>query len=239
MSATLMTKAFNINLMYFAGTTMSWQIQSTRIEFSCQADVPAGGDQELLQKNFNKSFARISAMNEAIINESMVVSNEDYTEHFELLDKITNNIIILPVLSESVLAAALFIKFNMLCMQYTKVTSVTVEDLTSNIKHTHTGEEVNVDIMPQNYNLGDYPVWTAPWWTRIDSYTYEANGNSEEEVKELQKIIANTPDPIIAEVDIQLDQIYNIKSEETSDINEEDGEVIKVDFGKKPDKTLH
>jgi hypothetical protein len=124
-------------------------------------------------------------------------------------------------------------------MQYTKVTSVTVEDVVSNIKHTHTGEEVNVDIMPQNYNLGDYPVWSAPWWTRIDSYTYEANGNSEEELKELQRIIADTPDPIITEVDIQLDQIYNVRSEEISDINEEDGEVIKVDFGKKSDKTFH
>ncbi len=240
MSTTLMTKTFNINLMYFTGATMSWQIQPSKIEFSCQADVPAGGEQEELQKNFNKSFARISALNEAILNDSMVVSNDDYIQHFKLLDKMTNNIIILPVISESVLAAALFIKFNMLCMEYTKVVSVVVEDLTTDMKHTHTGEEVNLDIMPQDYSLGDYPVWTTPWWARIDSYTYEANGNSEDELKELQRIISDTPDPIITEVDNQLDQIYNITNSEITDADdEEDGEVIKVDFGKKSDKTFH
>ena len=238
MAATTMTKKVDLNLIYYNGEFQSLSAQRFSVLFTIYAQVPAGGgDAEELQVDYNKSYARILGLCEGVLPDSLVVSSTEYLdEHWKTLDAFANNLIVLPVMSESVLSAALFLKFNSLCTENVRVKDVTLIDHVMGIDFSHGASKPDYSVLPgMEYIQGDFPLWQEPWWCRADGYTFDTSATNAEELAILRQHVSAEGDALLTDIDKSIDGLYNPEDA----IQEQDGEVIKVDFTKKTDKTIH
>lgn len=242
MSRNSLSRKTNLNFIHYDG--ISLEPHRVEIDFGLYTVVSDEQDIEQAQTEFNITYAKILALVQGVMDGAVVVDAQTYQENPEQLGAWDNVIITLPVLSDSQLAAALFLKFLHLCDVDTMVSYVSVTDLDLGVtwSHSYTGEEIDPDILDTQY-MGEYPVWSKPWWLRSDSLLHDEGTTDPETQAQVQAMIAEN-----VEVDHLWEQIEHTVRD-LSDPTEythsqtpqviRDGDVVHVNFGKDRDDHTH
>ena len=121
------------------------------------------------QKIQNKSFSKINMLIEQILDNSIVAtpSNPDT----KLLEKYTNNFIIVPDLSETTFIAALHCKFNHIVNKGSSVNQITLHETTDDVTYTYVIDDFDqstwVDLPTTEEWLTELSCWEISTFDRI------------------------------------------------------------------------
>ena len=161
-----------LNLIGFNDNDTIIEFMRFKITFSMLTEAMSGSkeDVELAQLNQSTSFSKVITFIEAVLTNSMVITQEMSEEvRQSLLISYDNNVIVLPQCAEVYLIASIHKKLNSIVSEGTIVESVSLEDLENNLTYHYTLVDDEYTELPDTQEwLGDYSVWDQPWWDRCD-----------------------------------------------------------------------
>lgn len=236
MSRSSLTRKTSLNLIHFDGNSL--EPHQVDVEFGLYTVISEDQDFDQVQTEFNITYAKILTLVQGVMDGAIVLDSQTYHEHVEYLGAWDNVIITLPVLSDSQLAAALFLKFLHICDPDTMVSHVSITDPVLGVTWTHeyTGTDIDPEILDTQY-MGKYPVWPKPWWLRSDSLLHDDGAVD----AQTQAVVQQAIEEAIS-VDDLWDQIEATvrglgEDDEHIDLGDRapgvirDGDVVHVDFG--------
>ena len=153
------------------------QPQDYKITYTLNALINPGAKNPLLegQKAQNKSFSKINMLIEQILDNS-ILATADNTDT-KMLEKYSNNFIILPDLTETTFIAALHCKFNHIINEGSAVNKVTLNETTEDVTYTYVidnfDESTWIDLPNTDEWLTDLSCWENSWWFRPDISTFD------------------------------------------------------------------
>lgn len=206
------------------------EVANYKISFTILTHTESSNKEDLIQaqKNQNVSFAKITALIEHILNQSIVTSKQQANDVHESISIFENNIIVLPNITDDILAAALHCKFNSVIAKNTHVDSVVLEDLDDNLCYEYLLIDDDYTELPDtnewNNNLG---YFDTPWWISNDIRTMDRDAADAEELAGWKKLSQEENVDVLnynlfAMLEEQFDKIF--------DQDETPGEIIEVDF---------
>lgn len=231
-------KTHSIKLSLFDVDVGFIEMKNYDITYNIITDIGGDNDIDLAQDNQNKSFAKINAFIDSMIDQSLVLKNlyspdDDAARHAALSD-FDNNIILLPVVHESVLLAAIHCKLNSIISTDTFVEKVMLKDTTTGIKYELNCDDddpVYYELPPQSEWQGKLSYWDKPWWYRSDCSTFDRTASNEQEYKvwlEQKPAVDIANQALFRDIAEIVDELTREHGNNTPG-----GEVVEVDFSKK------
>ena len=223
------------------------QPQDYKITYTLNTLINPGAKNPLLegQKAQNKSFSKINMLIEQILDNS-ILATADNTDT-KMLEKYSNNFIILPDLTETTLIAALHCKFNHIINEGSAVNQVTLNETTENVTYTYLidnfDESTWLDLPDTNEWLTELSCWESSWWFRHDISTFDRICEDQAEldawkiVKEEEEVDAKNQEALTMIDDVyetMFDEHPEKLSGEIVDLTEFKDAKIKKQKGWKP-----
>lgn len=239
MSRNSLTRNIRINLIYLEQA--HWTPKQLDVEFCLFAVYDDGDDFIQVQQDFNITYAKVTTMLHGFLDESLVMDPPGYHTHIELLDTIGNNVVTLPMVTDSQLATALFMKIMMICGEHTMLDYVKITDTEMGVswRHEYTGEAIDISTLDQDY-MGEFSIWSKPWWLRDDCIMYDNAASDQQSLQEMRDCVSEDTSAadIWREIESSVIELYQEESGSEPDPEPASkgsrvhrvGDVIHVDF---------
>lgn len=234
MKAIDLTKTIPVNIMLFNNNTLeslnldlSFTLATTAISES-QKDL----DQARLDQNV--SFTKIVTFIDCVIKDSVVYSRQDTELVEQIFGSVENNFITLEDVSEMVLIAALHCKFNSLISENSMVSTVTMKEKIQDMQFNYTfmdEGEGYTELPSKSEWCPELSYWNEPWWMRADVITIDRIAETQEELEKWRSTDMITVEESSKALFDQIDQQYK---EMFSEDEVKQGELVEIDFDKKP-----
>lgn len=197
-----------------------------------------------LQLDQNISFAKAICFIDAILNNSILITNDNMSQYEKTLCEFGNNYVLLPDVADTTIIHAIYNKLNSIVSDLTEVTSVTITDLDDQLKYRleiYDSEDETEELPTITEWLGELALNDEPWWKRSDESTWDGVAKSKEEAEQIKNVkVADEDQPasMFEEIEESITTLFKTLAKEAN--GESVGEIIEVDFqqeaNKKPKK---
>jgi hypothetical protein len=220
-------------------------IVNLEISYVIITDLTDPSEEEIMRAHLdqNVGFAKINVFLENMIDGCVAITAEASVDPAirETIDRLDNNVLMLPDLTEVTLMSALISKMNAITAENTSVRELSIRNVRDKVTYSFMCDEQDdsdYDDLPTAKEwLGEFPYWEKTWWERDDISTYDRGAKDEEELKNWKKNaeeqrIDELNKQTFREVEQDVTAIFlKVANQHTKE--EHAGELIEVDFSKK------
>lgn len=223
-----MEKTVPIRLLLVDSEESELKFISYTLSFTLVTAVTSHEQIEQAQMDQSISFTKIMAFLESVVDNSVVFDTNSSQTSYNKFAEFTNNLMVLPDISEYAFMAALHCKINKFIKESTQVDTLTLEETSIGVKYEYTLIEDDYDELPSDEEWShELSYWDGCWWNRADTNTFDKIAHCQEELDEWNDMVKNSEHGNLFTA--IFDQIENSFDK----LKEHPGELIKVDFENK------
>lgn len=213
-------KSKNIALGIIDDLTQCIEMKHFKLTYSLYT-TPLANDPTAGTKAQNSAYQKINYFIEDVVDNSFLCAIDSGEVITAMMSTYNNNFIVMPSATEVALLEALHSKLNIFAGEESYVESIILEDFLTEQTYEYVQEDTETimyDLPSTEQFLGEFALWSDPWWARYDISTTDNHITNQEDYDKFKELfeehdIANVSRIVLDDIDSAIDEYFSEERE--------------------------